>query len=141
MMRGMPVHRAAFTIRTSEHNQVVDITRRVEEVVRAAGFDSGVCAIYTPHATAAITVNENDDPNIGVDFLRALGTMVPEHDGWLHDRIDNNAAAHIKSAMVGPSESIPVEGGRLALGRWQNVFFCEFDGPRSERRITVTIVG
>jgi len=141
MMRGMPVHRAAFTIRTSEHNQVVDITRRVEEVVRAAGFDGGVCAIYTPHATAAITVNENDDPNIGVDFLRALGTMVPEHDGWLHDRIDNNAAAHIKSAMVGPSESIPVEDGRLALGRWQNVFFCEFDGPRSERRITVTIVG
>jgi secondary thiamine-phosphate synthase enzyme len=141
MMRGMPVHRAAFTIRTSEHNQVVDITRRVEEVVRAAGFDSGVCAIYTPHATAAITVNENDDPNIGVDFLRALGMMVPEHDGWLHDRIDNNAAAHIKSAMVGPSESIPVEDGRLALGRWQNVFFCEFDGPRAERRITVTIVG
>jgi secondary thiamine-phosphate synthase enzyme len=141
MMRGMPVHTAAFTIRTSEHNQVVDITRRVEELVRASGFDSGVCAIYAPHATAAIAVNENDDPNIGVDLLRALGNMVPEHDGWLHDRIDNNAAAHIKSAIVGPSESIPVEGGRLALGRWQNVFFCEFDGPRSERRITVTIVG
>lgn len=141
MMRAMPVHRAAFTIRTSEHNQVVDITRRVEEAVRASGIDSGVCSIYTPHATAAIAVNENDDPNIGVDLMRALGKMVPEHDGWLHDRIDNNAAAHIKSAIVGPSESIPVEGGRLALGRWQNVFFCEFDGPRGERRITVTIVG
>jgi len=141
MMRAMPVHRAAFTIRTSEHNQVVDITRRIEEAVRASGIDSGVCSIYTPHATGAIAVNENDDPNIGVDLVRALSQMVPEHDGWLHDRIDNNAAAHIKSAIVGPSESIPVEGGRLALGRWQNVFFCEFDGPRSERRITVTIVG
>ena len=82
-----------------------------------------------------------DTRDRSVDFLRALGTMVPEHDGWLHDRIDNNAAAHIKSAIVGPSESIPIDGGRLALGRWQNVFFCEFDGPRSERKITVTIVG
>lgn len=141
MMRAMPVHRAAFTVRTSQHNQVVDITRPVEDAVRASGIESGICSIYTPHATAGIAVNENDDPNIGLDLMRALGNMVPEHDGWLHDRIDNNAAAHIKSAIVGPSESIPVEGGRLALGRWQNVFFCEFDGPRSERRITVTIVG
>ena len=141
MMRAMPIHRAAFTIRTSDHNQVSDITDRVQEAVRASGLASGVCTIYTPHATAAIAVNENDDPNIGVDLMRALGKMVPEHDGWLHDRIDDNAAAHIKSAIVGPSESIPVEDGRLALGRWQNVFFCEFDGPRSERKITVTIVG
>jgi secondary thiamine-phosphate synthase enzyme len=141
MIRPMPIHRATFTIRTTDHNQVVDITDRVQEAVRASGLDSAVCAVYTPHATAAIAVNENDDPNIGVDLMRALGKMVPEHDGWLHDRVDDNAAAHIKSAIVGPSESIPVEGGRLALGRWQNVFFCEFDGPRSERRITVTIVG
>ena len=93
----------------------------------------------TPHATAAITVNENDDPNIGTDFLRALAKMVPEHDGWLHDRIDNNAAAHIKSALVGPSVTIPVIDGKLALGTWQNVFFCEFDGPRRERRVIVSI--
>ena len=141
MMRAMPIHHAAFTIRTSDHHQVIDITDRVQEAVRASGLASGVCTIYTPHATAAIAVNENDDPNIGVDLMRALGKMVPEHDGWLHDRIDDNAAAHIKSAIVGPSESIPVEDGRLALGRWQNVFFCEFDGPRGERKITVTIVG
>jgi secondary thiamine-phosphate synthase enzyme len=141
MIRAMPVHRAVFTIRTTEHNQVIDITDRVQEAVRSSGLADGVCAVYTPHATAAIAVNENDDPNIGVDLMRALGTMVPEHDGWLHDRIDDNAAAHIKSAIVGPSESIPVDSGRLALGRWQNVFFCEFDGPRSERKITVTIVG
>jgi secondary thiamine-phosphate synthase enzyme len=141
MIRPMPVHRVAFTIRTTAHNQVVDITDQVQQAVRASGLDSGVCAIYTPHATAAIAVNENDDPNIGVDLMTALGRMVPEHDGWLHDRVDDNAAAHIKSAIVGPSESIPVERGKLALGRWQNVFFCEFDGPRSERRITVTIVG
>ena len=141
MIRPMPIHRAAFTIRTTEHNQVIDITEQVQEAVRASGLATGICSVYTPHATAAIAINENDDPNIGVDLVRALGSMVPEHDGWLHDRVDDNAAAHIKSAIVGPSESIPVESGRLALGRWQNVFFCEFDGPRSERRITVTIVG
>ena len=141
MIRAMPVHRTVFSIRTTEHNQVIDITERVQEAVRASGLADGVCAVYTPHATAAIAVNENDDPNIGLDLMRALGKMVPEHDGWLHDRVDDNAAAHIKSAIVGPSESIPVDAGRLALGRWQNVFFCEFDGPRSERRITVTIVG
>jgi secondary thiamine-phosphate synthase enzyme len=135
------VHHAEFTLVTSEHHQVLDITDRVLRALRESGITSGLCTVYTPHATAAVTINENDDPNIGVDFLAALGKVVIEHDGWLHDRIDNNAAAHIKSALVGPSESIPVRDGRLALGRWQNVFFCEFDGPRSVRRVLVTVVG
>lgn len=119
---------------------MVDITRDVLGVVSGSGVREAQLVVYTPHATAAITVNENDDPNIGTDFLRALAKMVPEHDGWLHDRVDNNAAAHIKSALVGPSVTIPVIGGKLALGTWQNVFFCEFDGPRRERRIIVSIV-
>ena len=137
----MAVHHAEFTLVTRDHHQVVDITERVLRVVRDSGIASGVCTVYTPHATAAVTINENDDPNIGVDFMAALAKLVVEHDGWLHDRIDDNAAAHIKSALVGPSESIPLRDGELALGRWQNLFFCEFDGPRSARRVLVTVVG
>ena len=129
-----------FSLSTREHHQVIDITREVEAVLLESGVREGQLVVFTPHATAAVTINENDDPNIGADFQRALAKIVVEHDGWLHDRIDNNAAAHIKSAIVGPSETIPVTDGKLALGRWQNVFFCEFDGPRRERRVIVSIV-
>ena len=125
--------------RTTAHKQCVEITDDVRAVVRDAGVQRGLCHVAVLHATAAIVVNENDDPNIGVDLMRALGKMVPEHDGWLHDRVDDNAAAHIKAAIVGPSETIPVIDGRMALGTWQNVFFCEFDGPRASRRVIVTV--
>jgi secondary thiamine-phosphate synthase enzyme len=135
----VPVVHHTFTLRTQDKHQVVDVTREVEAAVARARCRDGLCTIYTPHATAAIAVNENDDPNIGVDLMRALGKMVPEHDGWLHDRVDDNAAAHIKAAIVGPSETIPIVDGKLALGTWQNVFFCELDGPRAERRILVTV--
>jgi secondary thiamine-phosphate synthase enzyme len=137
----MACFQRTVTVRTSVHNEVLDITEEVNNVVAASGITAGVCAVYTPHATAAITINENDDPNIGVDFLSALRKLIIEHDGWLHDRVDDNAAAHIKSALIGPSESIPVSGGRLVLGTWQNVFLCEFDGPRAERRVVITVVG
>jgi secondary thiamine-phosphate synthase enzyme len=130
----------SFTLTTTEHDAVHDVTREVERIVAESGVADGVCTVFTPHATAAITINENDDPNIGVDLLRALRRIVPDHDGWLHDRVDDNAASHIKSAIVGPSSSVPIIGGNLALGRWQNVFFCEFDGPRSTRKIVVSIV-
>jgi len=136
----MAVFRRRFELTTGVHNEVVDITREVGRIVAESGVRDGVCTVFTPHATAAITINENDDPNIGTDFLAALRKVVVEHDGWLHDRVDNNAAAHIKSALVGPSESIPVEDGELALGTWQNVFFCEFDGPRSKRGVVVVVV-
>ena len=136
----MPVFKGRFELTTKEHNQVIDITREVAGIVSESGVVDGVCTVFTPHATAAITVNENDDPNIGTDFLTALRKVIVEHDGWLHDRVDNNAAAHIKSALVGPTEAIPVEDGKLALGRWQNVFFCEFDGPRSKRGVKVVVV-
>lgn len=137
----MTTWRRRFHLTTHAHNEVVDITTQVKEIVHESRIVDGLCTVFTPHATAAITVNENDDPNIGADFLTALRKLVVEHDGWLHDRVDNNAAAHIKSALVGPSETIPVEGGSLALGTWQNVFFCEFDGPRRQRGIVVTVLG
>ncbi len=136
----MSAHHATLTLATSRPHEVRDITREVEAAVRESGAQEGLCTVFTPHATAAVTINENDDPNVGVDLLDALGRLVKEHDGWRHDRVDDNAAAHIKAAIVGPSETIPVAGGRLALGTWQNVFLCEFDGPRSARRVHVTVV-
>ena len=137
----MACFQRTFTLETSKHNEVRDVTEQVSKVVAESGTLAGQCTVYTPHATAAITINENADPNIGVDFLKALQKMVIEHDGWLHDRVDNNAAAHIKSALVGPSETIPISDGRLTLGTWQNVFFCEFDGPRRTRKIIVSVIG
>jgi secondary thiamine-phosphate synthase enzyme len=136
----MPVFTRRIGLTTREHNAMVDITERVRDVVSESGVREGVCTVFTRHATAAVTINENADPNIGVDFLSSLRKLVIEHDGWLHDRVDDNAAAHIKSALVGPSESIPIERGELSLGTWQNVFFCEFDGPRSERSVVVVVV-
>jgi secondary thiamine-phosphate synthase enzyme len=129
-----------FSLPTREKHEVFDITPQVNGILHESGVQEGQLTVYTPHATAAIAINENDDPNIGIDFLAALSKMVIEHAGWLHDRVDNNAAAHIKSALVGPSETIPIIGGKLCLGTWQNVFFVEFDGPRRERRIVVSIV-
>jgi secondary thiamine-phosphate synthase enzyme len=136
----MPVFQRTFTLDTTSHNEVIDITERVRRVLDESRVDSGQVTVYTPHATAAITINENDDPNIGTDFLTALRKLVIEHDGWLHDRVDNNAAAHIKSALVGPSETVPVSRGKMMLGTWQNVFFCEFDGPRRARNVIVSIL-
>ncbi len=136
----MPVHHATLTLATSNPHEVRDVTSQVEAAVRESGARDGLCVVFTPHATAAVTINENDDPNVGVDLLDALARLVKEHDGWRHDRVDDNAAAHIKAAIVGPSETIPVREGRLALGTWQNVFFCEFDGPRASRRVHVTVL-
>jgi len=135
----MACFQKTFQVRTAAHNQVLDITDHVRRIVSESGAKSGLCSVFTSHATAAVTINENADPNIGTDFLSALRKMIIEHDGWLHDRIDNNAAAHIKSALVGPSEAIPISGGELALGTWQNIFLCEFDGPRT-RRIIVSVL-
>lgn len=135
----MAISHHTFHVETDKKHAILDITREVAAAVRASGCKDGLCAVYTPHATAAIAINENDDPNIGVDLLRALDKMVPEHDGWLHDRVDDNAAAHIKAAILGPSETIPIIDGKLALGTWQNVFLCELDGPRASRRVIVTI--
>ena len=136
----MTVFSRSFDFATKAHDQVVDVTSEVERIVAQSGARDGIVCVFTPHATAAVTINENDDPNIGVDLIAALRKAIADHDGWLHDRVDDNAASHIKSAIVGPSQSIPLIDGRLALGRWQNVFFCEFDGPRPTRKVIVTVV-
>ena len=126
-----------FEVRTEQRTQTVDITHRVAAVVAEAAVDEGVCSVYASHATAAIVINENDDPNICLDLLDALDKLVP--DGvWRHDRIDGNAAAHIKSAILGPGETVPVRNGELLLGRWQAIMLVELDGPR-RRRVVVTV--
>jgi secondary thiamine-phosphate synthase enzyme len=130
-----------FEVKTSQARQCMDITAQVADVVRRSGVARGLCHVMVLHATAAIVVNENDDPNIGVDLITALDRMVPERGGWLHDRIDDNAHAHIKAGMLGPSETIPIEDGKLLLGRWQGIMLLEFDGPRDCRRVAVQILG
>lgn len=126
-----------FFVKTTQQLQVIDITPRVREIVLQGGYDDGLCCVFVPHATAAVTINENADPNIGEDLQDALGKLIPEGI-WRHDRIDDNAAAHIKAAIIGPSETVPVKNGKLALGTWQSIMLMEFDGPR-ERRVVVQI--
>ncbi len=126
-----------FSVRTTRKYQVIDITAQVAEEVHRSGISEGICCVYVPHATAAVVINENDDPQVCEDLLDALSRLVPE-GVWRHDRIDKNGAAHIKASILGPSETIPIRGGRLLLGTWQAIMLVELDGPR-DRRLIVTV--
>ena len=126
-----------FHIRTTAKRQMIDLTARVADIVAGTRVDEGLCNVYVTHATAAIVVNENDDPNVCVDVLDLLDRLIPA-GVWRHDKVDGNAASHIQAAILGPSETIPVQQGRLLLGTWQAVMLVELDGPR-ERRIVVTV--
>ncbi len=123
-------------IRTTAKREMIDLTARVAEIVAGHGGE-GLCSVYTPHATAAIVVNENDDPNVCIDVLEALDRLIPA-GRWRHDRVDGNAASHIQATILGPGETIPVQNGRLCLGRWQAVMLVELDGPR-DRLVLVTV--
>jgi len=124
-------------LRTRAKRELVDITSELAAIVSKAAMAEGLCHVYVAHATAAIVINENDDPNVCVDLLDALDRLVPAGI-WRHDRVDGNAASHIQAAILGPGETIPVRDGELLLGRWQAVMLAELDGPR-ERRIIVTL--
>lgn len=128
---------AEFHIRTTTKREMIDLTARVADIVARADLAEGLCSVYTPHATAAIVVNENDDPNVCVDVLEALDRLVPAGI-WQHDRVDGNAASHIQATILGPGETIPVRQGKLLLGTWQAVMLVELDGPR-DRRVVVTV--
>ncbi|MGI6217678.1 MAG: secondary thiamine-phosphate synthase enzyme YjbQ [Coriobacteriales bacterium] len=125
-----------FGVRTTRHAQFVDITRQVQDIVSRSGIENGVCTVFVPHTTAAVTINENADPNVVSDVLAELDKIVPWQDGYHH--IEGNSAAHIKSSMLGCSEQVIVEGGRLKLGTWQGIYFAEFDGPRA-RKVWVSV--
>ena len=124
-------------LRTRSAQCLEDVTQQVNEAVRASGVDEGVCHLFVPHTTAGLVINENADPDVGRDLLEKLEALVPGDAPYHH--YEGNAHAHIKSSLVGQSAAVPVAGGRLALGRWQAVFFAEFDGPR-ERELLVTVV-
>lgn len=128
-----------FSVETRSAVESVDLTERVRGIVDGAGVGNGLCHVMVMHSTAAIVVNETHDPNIGVDVQDALGRSVPERGDWLHDRIDDNAAAHIKASILGPSELLPVRDGSLVLGTWQGIMLLEFDGPR-KRRVSVQVL-
>jgi len=126
-----------FTVKTSKREQLVDITAEVMEIISKSGVNSGICVVYVPHTTAAITINENADPSVRVDIEETLSKLVPYGKGYRH--LEGNADSHIKSTLVAPSITLIIENGRPVLGTWQGIFFCEFDGPRT-RKVHVKII-
>lgn len=118
-------------VRSRQREELIDVTEAVEAALRRAGVSEGLCTLFVPHTTAAVTVNENADPGVQRDLLAHLRRLVPREGGYAH--AEGNSDAHIKSSLVGVSVVLPVVGGRLSLGTWQGVYFCEFDGPRTRR--------
>jgi len=121
----------AHTLRTKACEELIDITRTVEEDARSSVIKEGLCVVYVPHTTPAVTINEDADPSVKEDVLRQLEILVPREGNYSHR--EGNSDAHIKSSLLGASQTIPVHEGRLVLGTWQGIFFCEFDGPRDRR--------
>ena len=132
--------RENISVVTSRREELVDITGKVQEVVAHSKVENGVIVLYVQGATAALMIQENWDESVQTDVVNLLQKLIPRGI-WLHDQQDGNGDAHLKAGLVGPSESIPVIDGSLGLSRWQNVFLCEFDGPRSERVVVCTIIG
>lgn len=128
-----------IAVTTSSREELVDITGQVQEVVSQAKVDNGLLVLYVQGATAALMIQENWDESVQTDVINLLRKIIPR-GVWLHDRQDGNGDSHLKAGLVGPSESVPIIGGKLGLSRWQNIFLCEFDGPRAERVVICTII-
>jgi len=126
------------TIKSNSRNAFIDITSEIQEIVSESGIRAGYCVLHVPHTTAAVTVNEGADPSVQTDILTYLAERVPHRGTYRH--MEGNSDAHIKSTLVGVSQVLPVEDGRVVLGTWQSIFFCEFDGPRT-RRVHVQLIG
>ena len=129
---------AKLSVDTSEHTQMLNITDMIQKVVEDSGVCSGVCTVFIPHTTAAVTINENADPDVVRDFTMEINKLVPWEDGYRY--MEGNSAAHLKASMIGFSEQIIIADGRLVLGTWQGVWFCEYDGPR-RRNVYVKLMG
>ncbi len=125
-------------ISTPAHNGLYDITRQVETIVAESGVHTGMVNVYVQGATAGIMIQENWDDSVQQDVITLLNKLIPS-GVWEHDHQDNNGDAHLKAGIVGPQETIPVVDGKLGLSTWQNIFLCEFDGPRNQRKILVTV--
>jgi secondary thiamine-phosphate synthase enzyme len=124
-----------FTVRTNAKAEMIDITDRIRILLKESRIKGGICHVFVPHTTAAVTINENADPDVPRDILMELEKIVPLNDHYRHG--EGNSAAHIKASILGASETVFIEDGDLVLGTWQSIFFCEFDGPRSRRVIVM----
>ncbi len=131
--------REIITFQTNQREVLIDITTLVNDVVERSGILNGLVSVYAQGATGAIMIQENWDESVQTDVVNLLRKLIPQ-GAWLHDAQDGNGDAHLKSGLVGPSETIPLIEGELGLSTWQNIFFCEFDGPRKERRVVCTVV-
>lgn len=127
-------------VKTTRRSEIVDITPQVQAAVRRSSVQSGIAMVYVPHTTAAVTINENADPDVKSDMLKKLSEMIPKSEKY-YDHGEGNSDSHVKTALVGPSVMLIVEGGRLLLGQWQGVYFCEFDGPRHREFFVKVIAG
>jgi secondary thiamine-phosphate synthase enzyme len=126
-----------FQVRTTTHTEFIDITRSVQQAAEKTGVEDGICIVFVPHTTAAVTINENADPSVPQDIVIELNKIVPFEDRYHHR--EGNSAAHIKASLLGCSQTVFIESGKLVLGTWQGIFFCEFDGPRN-RKVYVKVV-
>lgn len=126
-----------FSVQSDDRTSIIDITHKIQSLVTESGINNGVCYVFIPHTTAAVTINENADPDVKSDLLMEINKVIPFSDSYRH--MEGNSAAHIKASLFGNSEMIFVENGRLQLGTWQGIFFCEFDGSRT-RKVWVNIV-
>ncbi len=120
-----------LTVKSKARTQLIDITSEIQKAVRSSGIFEGLCMLYVPHTTAAITINESADPSVASDIMMVLNEVIPWKADYRH--LEGNSPAHIKSTLVGSSEIIAIESGNLVLGTWQGIFFCEFDGPRTRK--------
>jgi secondary thiamine-phosphate synthase enzyme len=125
------------SVKSKTRTELIDITSKIQDMVMSAGIDQGLCMLYVPHTTAAITINESADPSVKDDILMIINKIIPWEAGYRH--LEGNSPAHIKSTIVGTSELIAIDNNRLVLGTWQGIFFCEFDGPRT-RKVQVRII-
>ncbi len=126
-----------INVKSKTRNEFIDITETVQEVIKEAGIKDGICCLYVPHTTAAITINEGADPSVQRDIINVLSRLIPHDMNYAHR--EGNADAHIKSTIVGSAVNVIIEDGKLMLGTWQAIFFCEFDGPR-HRRVAVKFI-
>ena len=131
--------RETLILSTHHREELVDITRDVESVVAKSGIRDGLVSVYAQGATCAIMIQENWDESVQTDVVNLLQKLIPR-GVWLHDAQDGNGDAHLKAGLVGPSETLPLIDGKLGLSQWQNIFLCEFDGPRRERKIVCTVI-
>ena len=125
---------------TKKKQELIDITERINEALKKSKVKSGLCHVFVRHTTAGVIINENDGPDVCIDILNALNKSFPDHAGYLHDKKDNNAGAHIKASILGSSQVIPFEDRKLKLGRWQAVMLVELDGPRKDRKIEISVI-